>query len=125
MGRRLVIDLDGTLTIDNDVSYPEKLPNLEVISKVRDLKAQGFEIVVFTARNMRTFSGSIGKISKHTLPIAIEWLEKHDVPFDEIIIGKPWCGYDGFYVDDRAIRPSEFIKYSFEEINQILDREKS
>ncbi|EGV6797379.1 capsular biosynthesis protein, partial [Salmonella enterica] len=29
-----------------------------------------------------------------------------------------------FYVDDKAIRPSEFINYSYDEIVEILRKEK-
>lgn len=45
------------------------------------------------------------------------------MPYDEIIIGKPWCGYDGFYVDDKAIRPSEFISLNYEQIKELLKKE--
>lgn len=71
---------------------------------------------------MRTFDGELEKIKFHTLPIIISWLKKHDVPYDEIIIGKPWCGYDGFYVDDKAIRPSEFISLNYEQIKELLKK---
>ena len=50
----------------------------------------------------------------------VNWLNKHDVPFDEIHIGKPWCGDDGFYVDDKAIRPDEFARLSYEEIRKLI-----
>ena len=65
---------------------------------------------------MRTHNGNIGKITAQTLPIVISWLNKHSIPFDEIYIGKPWCGTDGFYVDDKAIRPDEFARMSYDEI---------
>ena len=69
---------------------------------------------------MRTFDGNLGKINRHTLPIVLNWLNEHSVPYDEIYMGKPWCGMDGFYVDDRAIRPEEFVNLSLEQINQLL-----
>ena len=53
----------------------------------------------------------------------VHWLKKHDVPYDEIWVGKPWCGDNGFYVDDRAIRPSEFCNLSRQEIEDLLKRE--
>lgn len=118
---RLVIDLDGTLTLDEDgVPYPDKRPNAAVVRKLRDYKALGFEIVVFTARNMRTHKGQIGLINVHTLPIVLEWLRVHSVPFDEVIMGKPWCGTDGFYVDDKSIRPSEFARLTPDEVRALL-----
>ena len=123
--KRLVFDLDGVLTIDDpDRSYADREPNLAVIAKLRDYRAQGFEIAIFTARNMRTFGGQIGKINANTLPTVIDWLRRHDVPFDEIHVGKPWCGPGGFYVDDKAIRPSEFRTLSRAAIALLLEKER-
>ena len=98
----------------------KKEPNLPLIAKLREYKAMGFEIIVQTARNMRSYENSIGKINANTLPVIIEWLQRHEVPYDEIHVGKPWCGFDGFYVDDRAIRPSEFVALSLVEIQALI-----
>lgn len=123
--KRLVVDLDDTLTKNNpDLSYSDKEPNLPLIEKLRDYKSQGFEILIQTARNMRTYQGAVGKINANTLPVIIEWLKKHDVPYDEIYVGKPWCGTEGFYIDDRAVRPSEFMSLSLEEINTLIETHK-
>ncbi|CAK2409402.1 Capsule biosynthesis phosphatase [Vibrio crassostreae] len=122
--KRLIVDLDGTLTEANTNNYREVLPNIDVIEKLRKYKENGFEIVIATARNMRTYDGNVGKINIHTLPIIIEWLEAHSVPYDEVIVGKPWCGKEGFYIDDRSIRPSEFTTLTIEEINTLLNSEK-
>lgn len=120
--KRLVVDLDNTLTKHNpDLSYIDKEPNLPLIEKLREYKSQGFEILIQTARNMRTYNGSVGKINANTLPVILDWLRKHDVPYDEIYVGKPWCGNEGFYIDDRAVRPSEFLKLSLDEINQLIE----
>jgi len=119
--KRLVFDLDGVLTIDDPSrSYADREPNLAVIEKLRDYKTQGFEIVICSARNMRTFGGQVGKINANTLPVMIDWLRRHQVPFDEIHVGKPWCGDEGFYVDDRAVRPSEFVALSLEQIQALI-----
>lgn len=121
--KKIVIDLDGTLTHDTNTDYENKPVNEAVVRQCRELKAQGYQIVVFTARNMRTFNGEIGKINIHTLPQIISWLQKNNVPFDEVLVGKPWCGHEGFYVDDKAIRPSEFASLKLEEIKEILAKE--
>ena len=119
--RRLVIDLDGTLTIhDPGVPYADMRPDPGVVAQVREYRQQGFEIVIATSRNMRTYSNSVGKINANTLPTIIEWLCKHDIPYDEIHVGKPWCGTDGFYVDDRAIRPEEFRTLGYDQIRRLL-----
>ncbi|HGX0587059.1 TPA: capsular biosynthesis protein, partial [Escherichia coli] len=44
--------------------------------------------------------------------------------YDEVIVGKPWCGNKGFYVDDRALRPSEFARLNLQEINELFDKDK-
>ncbi|TCI04121.1 capsular biosynthesis protein [Corallincola luteus] len=123
--KRIVIDLDGTITSAETSDYKNVSPNAAVVNKLKQYREQGFEIVIHTARNMRTYEGNVGKINVHTLPIILEWLERHNVPYDEVIVGKPWCGFDGFYVDDKSIRPSEFAKLSEQEIHQLLEEEKN
>jgi capsule biosynthesis phosphatase len=121
--KRLVVDLDGTITQEElGGTYIDKQPDIELVARLREYKELGFEIIIYTARNMRTFENSIGKINAHTLPIIIDWLRRHDIPFDEIHVGKPWCGTEGFYVDDRAIRPSEFVRLSLEEIRELIGK---
>jgi capsule biosynthesis phosphatase len=103
-------------------NYPEAEPNEEAIRVLREYKRQGFEIVIHTSRNMRTYAGDMGKIAAHTLPVIIAWLDKHEVPYDAVHIGKPWCGRQGFYVDDKAIRPDELVSLSYEEICKLIGR---
>lgn len=119
--KRLVIDLDDTITVHGSAaSYADKAPNPAVVERLREYKAAGFEIVIFSSRNMRTYEGAVGKINVHTLPVILDWLNRHEVPFDEVIVGKPWCGHDGFYVDDRAVRPSEFVSMTPDQIRALL-----
>lgn len=122
--KKLVVDLDGTLTQANTSDYKNVLPRQDVIDQLIHYKQQGFDIVIATARNMRTYDNNVGKINIHTLPTITEWLDKHSVPYDEILVGKPWCGHEGFYIDDRAVRPSEFANLTLEDINLLLDKEK-
>ena len=71
--KRLIFDLDGVIALDDpDRPYAEREPNRPLIERMRAYKAEGFEIAVATARNMRTFSGQIGKINAVTLPGVIE-----------------------------------------------------
>ena len=73
---------------------------------------------------MRTYEGNLGKINANTLPVIIDWLNKNKIPYDEIYVGKPWCGHDGFYVDDRAVRPKEFTSLSYEELVELMNKDK-
>ena len=118
---KLVIDVDDTITINNSSdSYENKLPREDIIKKIIEYKEMGFEIILFTARNMFTHQGNLNKINEQTSPILIKWLEKHNIPYDQLIFGKPWCGLGGFYVDDKAIRPDEFIKLSYSQIKKLI-----
>jgi len=121
--KKIVIDLDDTLTISSENSYSEKLVNLDVVNACHKYKEMGFQIIISTSRNMRTYNGNVGKINIHTLPVIIQWLDENEIPYDEIHVGKPWCGFEGFYVDDKAIRPSEFASMSYEEIKKLLKKE--
>ena len=123
--KRLIVDLDDTVSVTTEGDYVNSIPVIEVIEKLKEYKNQGFDIVINSSRNMRTYESNVGKINIYTLPKIINWLRKHDVPFDEVYIGKPWCGFDGFYIDDKSIRPSEFLKYSYDEIQSILSEEKN
>ncbi|MBW8190751.1 capsular biosynthesis protein [Neiella marina] len=122
---KLIVDLDSTITLGDSSDYESVSPNSELISKLREYKSSGFYICIFTARNMRTYDGNVGKINVNTLPIILEWLKVHNVPYDEVIVGKPWCGHNGFYIDDKAIRPSEFASMSHEKIKNLLAIENS
>ena len=123
--KRLIFDLDGTLTVDDpDVPYRDKEPNVAVVERLREYRERGFEIVISSSRQMRTYSGNVGMINVHTLPVIVDWLRAHDIPFDEIHVGKPWCGFEGFYIDDKAVRPREFASLSSEEIEELLLRDR-
>lgn len=125
--RVLVVDVDGTLTGDRaDGQHYSDVPIAEpVLRRLRELKTEGFWIILATSRNMRTHDGNIGLIMKHTAPVLLDWLARNDVPYDEIHFGKPWCGKDGFYVDDRAIRPREFVECGLDEIQALLERDRT
>ena len=121
---RLIVDVDGTLTHDDSsVPYSERLPRSDVIAQVNALHARGARVVIYSARNMRTHKGNVGLINKHTLPVLMKWLERHGVRYDEIHMGKPWCGTDGFYIQSRSLRPDSFVTLAVEEIASMLGLE--
>lgn len=116
---KIIIDLDNTISFSINNDYDNALVNESVKKKINDLKSN-FRIIIFTSRNMNTFNSDIQLIKQKTYPKIISWLNKNDIFYDELIIGKPWCGVDGFYVDDRAIRPNEFEKMSLNKIKETL-----
>lgn len=125
MSKKIIVDIDDTLTFHNsNESYEKKLPRKDLIKKLKEYRKSGYEIILYSSRNMKTYEGDIGKINKFTLPILMDWLKKNAVEYDGIIMGKPWCGEDGFYIDDKSIRPDEFINFSEEKIKKIISGNK-
>ncbi|MBP3460001.1 MAG: capsular biosynthesis protein [Lachnospiraceae bacterium] len=120
-GLTFCFDIDGTLCPikKKEEEYIDLVPYREMIDKLREYKEGGAKIVLFTSRNMNSYGGNIGLINANTAKVLLKWLEKWDIPYDEIIYGKPWPGHKGFYVDDRTVRPDEFLKYSVDELDEI------
>ena len=126
-GRCIVMDVDGTLcTIKTpDQSYAEVEPRVDVVAKLREYRADGWYVILQTSRNMRTFDGNVGRINAMMLPTLIEWLDRHDIPYDEVHVAKPWAGSSGFYVDDRAVRPGEFVRLPTDQLLQLVSDDRS
>ena len=125
-GLTFCFDIDGTLCPikKKEEEYIDLVPFPEMLAKLREYKEGGAKIVLFTSRNMNSYNGNIGLINANTAKVLLQWLDKWDIPYDEIIYGKPWPGHHGFYVDDRTIRPNEFLSCNIEELERICDESK-
>jgi len=101
---RICFDLDNTLvtypTIPND--YTSVKPIHKNIELLKNLKELGHEIIIYTARRMKTHNHNIGKVTKDIAMITMNSLEELNIEYDEIIFGKPIAD---IYIDDRAMNP--------------------
>ena len=101
---RICFDLDNTLvtypTIPND--YSSVKPIQKMIQLLNALKKNGHEIIIYTARRMKTHQNNVGKVIKDIALVTINTLEKFNIPYDELIFGKPIAD---IYIDDRALNP--------------------
>jgi capsule biosynthesis phosphatase len=101
---RICFDLDNTLvsypTIAGD--YSTVKPIYKNLSLLKRLKDEGHEIIIYTARRMKTHNGNIGKVIKDIASVTINTLDKFNIEYDELIFGKPIAD---IYIDDRAINP--------------------
>lgn len=122
----MIFDIDGTICPikEKNERYEDLIPYSKMVKKIKELKDAGFKIILYTSRNMRTYSGDIEKINEYTKPIIEEWLKKWKIPYDQLLIGKPWPGEVGFYIDDRAIRPNELFDFNLEELSLICKNSK-
>ena len=73
---------------------------------------------------MRSNDGNPGQIAKNVTPVLLNWLAEHDIPFDELHMAKPWPGHKGVYVDDRSVRPREFVELSVDEMEALMERDR-
>jgi len=101
---RICFDLDNTLvtypTIPNDYSTVKPIPNM--INLLNTLKKKGHEIIIYTARRMKTHNNNVGRVVKDIAVVTLNTLDKFNIQYDEIIFGKPIAD---IYIDDRAINP--------------------
>ena len=122
-----VFDIDGTLCPikKKDEKYEDLVPFPDMVRKLQYYKENGARIILYTSRNMNSYRGKIALINKHTAAVLSAWLEKWKIPYDEIVYGKVWPGHKGFYVDDRTVRPDEFLRYSPEELDRLCENSRS
>ena len=106
-----VFDIDGTICPikKKDERYEDLVPFAEVVEKMRVYHEAGAKIVLFTSRNMNSYQGNLGLINKNTARVLTNWLDKWNIPYDEISTESPGRDTRGFYVDDRSVRPDEFF----------------
>lgn len=99
---RICFDLDNTLVSQPKISgdYTTVEPILKNINYLKYLKKIGNEIIIYTARRMKTHNGCLGKVNADIGKITFDTLEKFDIPYDEIYFGKP---YADVYIDDLAL----------------------
>lgn len=121
-----VFDVDGTLCPikKENEKYEDLIPYDAIIDKMTYYHDRGAKIILYTSRNMNTYKGNIGLINKYTADVMKDWLKKWNIPYDEIVFGKIWPGHNGFYVDDRTIRPNEFIENDVVALNDICKKSR-
>ncbi len=100
---RIVIDLDGTICPikGKGETYADLKPNEGAVERLHALKNEGHYLIIQTARNMATCESNLGKVMKNVGKVTLDWLERYNIPYDEIYFGKP---NGELYIDDRAFR---------------------
>ena len=95
---RIVFDLDGVICElkKPSESYADVIPKNDVIEKMRNLRKDGHYLIIHTARHMRTCNGDVSKVIEKIGKVTEYWLKKWNVPYDELIFGKP---YADMYID--------------------------
>ncbi len=100
-----VVDVDGTILTTVGRDYENSRPIVEVVAGLRALKEAGWYIILHTARGMGRSGNNIELVREQVTNEIVSFCEKYDVPFDDLIVGKPFAAV---YIDDKAMRPEEF-----------------
>jgi capsule biosynthesis phosphatase len=110
----IVVDVDDTISTHINRDYENAVPHEDMITKLNKMYDMNYRIVYFTARGQISCKGDIDLINETKRPVLERWLEKHSVKYDELQFGKP-LGL--WYVDDKALRPDEFLELEIEELH--------
>lgn len=114
--KTIVCDVDHTILFTENRDYENSVPNELVCEKLREARRKGWRIVLYTARGMGRSGGDISKVSGEVESEIVRFCDKFSVPFDQLVIGKPWGRY---YVDDKALRPDEFCKIDLDNTEEV------
>lgn len=110
---KAVFDLDDTICAHKRRDFDNALPVEKTVEKIRRLKQAGIYIVIYTARGQNSCRGDVALIKEKYESKITEWLNKNNVPFDELVFGKP---LGDLYIDDKGISLQEFYDIAFEKM---------
>jgi capsule biosynthesis phosphatase len=120
---KICIDLDGVICQlkKEGETYDMLLPVNGAQESLKELKNAGHYIIINTARHMKTCQGNLGLVTARISLVTLNWLEKYEIPYDEIYFGKP---HADVYIDDNAYRFSSWNEISNNGDNLPVSKEK-
>ena len=87
---KIIVDLDGTVcTEEKQFSRSLAKVNPGAREALNLLKEKGYILIIYSARTWAEYE------------LTIDWLKRNEIPFDQLILGKPQGDY---WIDDRAIK---------------------
>jgi capsule biosynthesis phosphatase len=120
---KICIDLDGVICQlkKEGETYENLLPVDGAPESLKELKDAGHYIIINTARHMKTCQGNLGLVTARISLVTLNWLEKYQIPYDEIYFGKP---HADVYIDDNAYRFTSWDEISSNGDNLPVSKEK-
>ncbi|MEM1059835.1 MAG: capsular biosynthesis protein [Verrucomicrobiota bacterium] len=120
---KICIDIDGVLCElrQPDQTYADVQPLPGAVEKMQALHAAGHYLVLQTARHMKTCNHNVGLVVKRQAKTLLDWLEEHQIPYDELFFGKPHCDV---YIDDNAYRFESWDQIAADGASLPLSKEK-
>lgn len=108
---RAVFDFDDTICYhkDRERSVDAARPIELTVDKMRRMKEDGWEIVIYTARGQKSCGGDLAKIEAKYRSVIEDWLARYEVPYDELLgsyviqlqfasndLARDWAEREGF-----------------------------
>ena len=103
--KRIVCDIDDTISFTLNRDWGNAIPNQPVIDKINQLYDMGWEIYLVTARGSISCKSREEASDKYREQIE-KWLSKHGVKYNVLSFEKYLAAY---YVDDKALTPEQFV----------------
>ena len=121
---KICIDVDGVLCELRrpEQTYAELQPVPGAVEKMNSLKQAGHYLILCTARHMATCNANVGMVVARQGKTLLDWLAKHNIPYDEIWFGKP---HADVYLDDNGVRFTGWNDVSADGSNLPISREKA
>ena len=110
--RTIVIDIDDTICYTLDRDFTNAIPIQPVIDKINDFHSKGWIIEICTARGNLSCSSREEADTRYR-PSIETWLKDHNVNYHLLSFQKRLAAY---YVDDKALRPDEFVDLDIEDL---------
>jgi len=107
MVKRIICDIDDTISFTKNRDWENAIPNTILIKKLNSLYDNGYEIFYVTSRGCLSFKGNRKKAEEYYRPIIEKWFKNNNVKYTKLSFEKHFGLY---YIDDKAITPDEFIK---------------
>jgi capsule biosynthesis phosphatase len=121
---KICIDVDGVLCElrQSEQTYADVQPKPGAVDKMKSLKQAGHYLILCTARHMATCNSNIGLVTARQGKTLLDWLLKHEIPYDELWFGKP---HADVYIDDNAYRFTSWAEIAPDGKNLPVSREKT
>jgi capsule biosynthesis phosphatase len=111
--KRIVFDIDGTVSFCLDRDFANAKPNTPLIQKLNKFYDDGWYIILCTSRGNISCDGDLVKRIEKYHDLITDWMAKNGVKYHELSFQKQYADY---YVDDKALTPEQFISLEIETI---------
>lgn len=111
--KRIVCDIDDTISITTNRDWKNAKPIQEVINKINEFYDLGWEIYLCTARGYLSCNGDRKEADIKYRAQIEEWLKIHNVKYHVLTFEKILAQY---YIDDKSLTPQQFTEINIKQL---------